>query len=274
MNSTIINANSTQVLDGNYVLSALESNLAMIEFDLNKKVIWVNENFAQTLGYTVEEMLNVEHMQFCTDEFRLSIEYEKLWANLKSGIKFQEKIQRVGKSGKIIWLEATYIPILTKDNVVEAVLKIATDITERENSTNEVISRLRKMTEELVDLVIANSNEKIKAIDSLKKQTDLINATSNGIRNISRQTNMVALNAAIEAARVGVHGLGFKVVADEVRRLSSNVDEAIKNVIYNVENIVEEVGKVSEVTEILQKSIIDTQSNFKKNIEEFEVLTK
>ena len=48
--NTIVNLNtSTQVLNQKAVLSALESNLAMIEFNLNKKVIWVNDNFAQTL---------------------------------------------------------------------------------------------------------------------------------------------------------------------------------------------------------------------------------
>ena len=98
--STNINV-STQVLDENAVLSALESNLAMIEFNINGEVIWVNEHFAHTLGYKVYEMKKMKHQQLCTDEFRNSKEYDELWDNLRKGVKFQEKIQRVGKRKNI-----------------------------------------------------------------------------------------------------------------------------------------------------------------------------
>src|SRR5690606_33566154 len=88
---------STQILDETSVLAALESNLAMIEFNLNREVIWVNENFAKTLGYTVNEMKGMQHRQFCTVKFRNNRKYEELWDNLENGVKFQEKVQRVDK---------------------------------------------------------------------------------------------------------------------------------------------------------------------------------
>lgn len=97
MNISTSSNESTQVLNESTVLAALESNLAMIEFNLNRKVIWVNENFANTLGYTVSEMENIQHSQLCTLDFKNSKEYELLWNNLAKGKKFQEKILRVGK---------------------------------------------------------------------------------------------------------------------------------------------------------------------------------
>ena len=116
-------------------------------------------------------MKQMMHKQFCTDAFRNSNEYGELWDNLRKGEKFQEKIQRVGKVGNLLWLEATYIPILDAEGKVGAVLKIATNVTGRENKTLEIISHLKDLPVELVNLVIANSKEKMQALQSLKEQT-------------------------------------------------------------------------------------------------------
>lgn len=264
---------STQVLNKDALLSALESNLAMIEFNLNKEVIWVNNNFASTLGYTIDEMINMSHSQFCTIEFTNSRGYRELWENLHKGFKFQEKIQRISKNGDLLWLEATYIPIFNEGGKVEGILKIATDITERENRTSNIITKLKEMPEELVNLVVDHSNEQIEALESLKKQTELIREVSKLIRNISAQTNMLAINAAIEAARAGEHGRGFKVVADEVRKLAGNVSESISQVNNNVEKIIHEVNRVNAITESSQSMVKEAQTNIEKTIYELEGIT-
>ncbi|MTH54194.1 PAS domain S-box protein [Bacillus mangrovi] len=260
----------TQVLQTDAVLAAMETHLAMIEFNLEKEVIWVNSQFASALGYRPEEMTGMMHQQFCTPDFHNSPEYAALWANLEKGQKFQEKIERVSKSGSLLWFEATYIPVANQAGNITAVLKIATDITEHEKKTVSVISDLKSMPEELAELVVTNTKESIQAVQALHKQTELIRQTSKTISHISSQTNMVALNAAIEAARVGEHGRGFKVVADEIRRLSTNVDEAIEKVNSNVEHITKEAQKVSHITNSLQTIIKETQIKFSATIKEFE----
>lgn len=157
--------------------------------------------------------------------------------------------------------------MLNETGEVDSILKIATNITTRELQTNDTISKLRSIPDELVNIVIENSTEKFQAVQSLIEQTDLIRDVSKTIRNLSSQTNMLTLNAAIEAARVGEQGRGFKVVADEVRRLASNVDNAVINVNTNIGSIRSEVDRVRHITEQLQQTIIEAQNNFQRNID-------
>lgn len=265
-----MNFGSDQVLDERDVVNSLDKNLAMVEFDLNRKVIWANQNFSKTFGYQLYELAGMSHKCFCTTEFVNSEDYESLWNDLLNGKKFESKIQRVSKAGKILWLEATYIPVLNADNDVIAVLKIATDITASEQKTSTVIEKLKGMPKELVDIVVSNSKSKLEAVSTLSDQVKMIGQITNEIKNIAMQTNVLALNAAIEAARVGEQGRGFKVVADEVRKLSFKVDEALKHIGDNIHAIEIDTAKVCEITNMLNLSIVDKQEDFRIAFKEIE----
>src|SRR4051794_15103982 len=118
---------STQVLEQDAVLAAIEQSLAMIEFNTEGQVLWVNDNFAKAMEYEADEMPGLMHRQFCTEEFVNSPEYSMLWRELKSGHPFQAKILRLSKKQRLLWFEATYTPVFDAEGQVKAVIKIATD---------------------------------------------------------------------------------------------------------------------------------------------------
>ncbi|WP_424767844.1 methyl-accepting chemotaxis protein [Paenibacillus sp. sgz302251] len=97
---------------------------------------------------------------------------------------------------------------------------------------------------ESIQKIVTESDENKLLVQALQQQANAINGIVDTIRNIASQTNLLALNAAIEAAHAGEFGRGFNVVANEVRKLSNQVQEATQDVQDNVDKITLQVKKI------------------------------
>ena len=136
-----------------------------------------------------------------------------------------------------------------------------------------VVTRTMKQIEELSADIVAAAD----VIDRLRQETDNIGSVLDVIRGIAEQTNLLALNAAIEAARAGEQGRGFAVVADEVRSLAGKVggaadqiDEIVGRMTKAVQSATDGTHAVVERTANARDIIEATVQRFNSMVSDFE----
>ena len=310
--ATDITAQVAREQEQNSMVEAISRSMAVIAFNPKGEVLEANENFEQTMGYRLNEIRGKHHRMFCTREEADSAEYRRFWERLNKGEFFSGRFQRINRHGDTIWLSATYNPVFDASGKLYKVVKFARDVTglvrqqqaeseaaklayEISQQTDESARHGAKVIRETVDVVRGIADELSRAaegITAVSQQSEMISSIVQVIRGIAEQTNLLALNAAIEAARAGEQGRGFAVVADEVRNLAARTSQATVEIVEVVKrnhelaqvsvdsmqasrhkvdqgvNLVNQAGDVIEEIQSGARQVVDAVRQFADALEE------
>jgi methyl-accepting chemotaxis protein len=145
--ATDITAEKLKNADYQGQLAAISKAQAVIEFNMDGTIVSANENFLSVMGYSLDEIKGKHHRMFAEPAFAQSSEYRAFWEALNRGEYDAGEYKRIGKGGKVVWIQASYNPILDLNGKPFKVVKYASDVTQQKLEAQRSMERTQKIAE-------------------------------------------------------------------------------------------------------------------------------
>jgi methyl-accepting chemotaxis protein len=227
-------------------LDAISRSMAVIEFDLQGNIIIANDNFLQTMGYTLSEIKGKHHRMFVDASYAGSHDYAQFWQKLARGELLANTFKRMGKNGKVVWIEASYNPIFDVSGKPYKVVKYATDVGANVN-TRLLKSVVEDATKLLESIAKGDLTAKMQGNYSAHQNTmfyDMISQLQDATNHMSS-----ALQRSIQDA---AH------VAHTVKQVSSHVSNSAMRL---TERMQEQAASLEETNATMSEMTATVQAN-------------
>ncbi|GJM63827.1 PAS domain S-box protein [Persicobacter diffluens] len=228
---------------------AVDTGMAMIEFDTEGNILNANENFLRTVGYSLAEIQGQHHKIFCPENVVTSEEYARFWPELASGQLKVGEFLRKDKSGQDIWLQASYTPVRDDSGSVQKIIKLASDITKEKYESNKLLENVRAQEEELrqnLEEIQATQEEVERGSQRIKRTLD---QAIDAIISINSRKEITFFNpAAVKMfgyREEEVLGQNVKMIVPLKHR--GNHDDYVENNVSTGENKVVGIGRDMEM---------------------------
>ncbi len=255
--ATDVTATKLQNADFQGQLAAISKSQAVIEFNLDGTILTANDNFLNTLGYSLDEIKGKHHRIFCDAEYANSSEYRQFWADLNTGKFHTDEFKRIGKGGKEVWIQASYNPIMDQNGKPFKVVKYATDITAAVELKKGMVIKVEAMKKNITNL--ASSSEELNAISQqMSANAEETSAQATVVSGASEEVskNLQTVSTGTEEMMASIKEIAKN--ANEAAKVATSAVQEAENTNATVTRLGEssvEIGKVIKViTSIAQQT--------------------
>src|SRR3569623_1192524 len=243
-------------------IKAIHKSQAVIEFDLDGRILTANDNFLATLGYPLEEIRGQHHGMCVEAAYRSSPEYREFWSALRRGEYQAGEFKRVGKSGRVVWIQASYKPINSAGGELMKVVKFATDVTAQ---VEDRIRRgdIQKAIDGDLDLITGAVNEttgRITSVVGASTQTSSnMQAVASGAEELAASVGEISRQAA-NALDISMRAVKQANETNEIVGQIAEVQSTTANAVTVIEGITETISQVNEISSAIAASVEEQAS--------------
>ncbi len=216
-------------------------SFAVIEFEIDGTIRHANENFLQAMGYSQEQIAGKHHRMFVDTEYARSESYAGFWARLAKGEFFSDRVKRIDGRGQIVWLQATYNPVIDRTGSTTHVVKFATDIT----NDVEAEERLKEGVRVMLGMI---SNSSGLATD-ISSASDQLAATAQ-----SQSDRAAEMSGASERIREAISQTAD--YGDEVNRQAESSGQLANNGSGLVRETIERIRTLSQSIQTASQTVL------------------
>ncbi|MEP3056051.1 methyl-accepting chemotaxis protein [Ascidiaceihabitans sp.] len=230
-----VTENKIAATDADGKLSAISRSQIVVEFDLDGKVIWANDNFLAKFGHSADNVIGKHHRIFVDKQDAETPEYAAFWRDLARGRLHSGQYKRIAGDGAEIWIQASYNPIFDLQGKPYKVVKYAFEVTENISAMNALVAGLASLSEgDLTARLPADLSGPFEGLrdtfnNTLVRLEELVSGILTASQAIATETNSIAENASNLSLRGEQQAATVEETSASMEEISATVSNTVDN---------------------------------------------